>query len=60
MNKSKEIESEKETQARDKDKEGNPVKSPAISVVIPAEPTFPKLMPKVPPPRFPQRLRKAN
>ena len=46
---------EKEIRTGEKDKANFPVISaPTV------EPKFPKLVPKVPPPLFPQRLRKAN
>ena len=47
--------SEKEIRAGDKDKAISPIISAPTS-----KPTFPKLAPEVPPPPFPQRLRKAN
>ena len=51
--------SEKETQAGDKEKAQTPTDSLEISSEA-ARQKPPKLVPEVPPPPFPQRLRKAN
>ncbi|KAL5578276.1 hypothetical protein UlMin_019975 [Ulmus minor] len=58
-NKSTNKVSEKETQAGDKEKTQTPVVSPEIPSEA-ARQKPPKLVPEVPPPPFPQRLRKAN
>ena len=58
-NKSSNKVSENETQARDKEKTQTPAVSPEISSEATRQKP-PKLVPEVPPPPFPQRLRKAN
>ena len=58
-NKSSDKVSEKETQAGDKEKAQTLAVSPEISSEA-ARQKPPRLVPKVPPPPFPQRLRKAN